>query len=195
MDEFTMERAALHALGALEGEALRPWQSLLADQDDGALKAQAAMREVVTLVAAAQSPARPLPAGLKDKVLARIRATPQAKPSAGADSPGFQFVLREEGEWFPAPVPGGRFKKLSLNPAGGYALLYLELPPGARFPEHEHVGHEEIYLLTGDAQTEGRFLKPGDFLHANPGSRHAPLYTEHGCTALLMVPLAALKPA
>jgi anti-sigma factor ChrR (cupin superfamily) len=196
--EQMQDLAALHALGALEGEDLVAWQNALANGSKDALAEQAAMRETAALIASARSAPRPLPPGLKARVMAQIFRTPQAKPLAPPPASGqsqggeFSFVLREEGAWFPAPAPGGRFKRLSFNQEVGYAVLFMELPPGSRFPEHSHVGHEEIYLISGDLQTEGRCLKPGDFLHAEPGSHHSTLYTEHGCTALLVLPLAAL---
>jgi len=53
----------------------------------------------------------------------------------------------------------------------------------------QHAGHEEVYVLNGDLQTEGCRMGPGDFLHSDPGTLHHALYSEHGCRALLVVPL------
>ncbi len=193
--ERQKEPAALHALGALDGEDLVAWQNVLAREVPEALAAQAEQRDTAAILARAARPATPLPAGLRERVLARIHRTPQAPaPATGAGmerpAAGFRFVPNEEGEWLPmSGIPGARCKRLSVNPAAGYVVLLMQLDPGTRFPEHPHPGHEEIYVVSGDAETEGRRLKPGDFFHADPGTHHGALYSEHGCTALLVTPL------
>jgi anti-sigma factor ChrR (cupin superfamily) len=68
----------------------------------------------------------------------------------------------------------------------------MEVGAGATYPAHDHAGYEELYVLSGDLETEGRLLGPGDFLHAEPGSHHNPLHSPHGCTALLVVPREAV---
>lgn len=189
------ELAALHALGALDGGDLVAWQDALATEVPEALAAQAVQRDTATLLARAACHPAPLPPALREQVFALIRRTPQAPaPQPATAQPvtagGFRFVLKDEGEWQPMrSIPGGRCKRLAVNPASNYVVLLMQLDPGTRFPEHPHHGHEEIYLISGDAQTEGRRLRPGDFFHADPGSHHGSLYSEHGCTALLVTPL------
>ena len=190
--------AALHAVGALDGEDRVAWQNALAAGEPEVLAEQAAFRDAaVTLAASASLPPGGLPPAFKHQVLARIRNTPQAPAPSPATAailaPGFRVVSKGEAGWTSLGIPGGRCKRLSVNPDAGYSVMLIEMPPGGRLPEHPHVGHEEIYVLSGDLQTEGRRLGPGDFLHADPGTVHHALYTEHGCTALLVVPLPPVR--
>jgi anti-sigma factor ChrR (cupin superfamily) len=207
--EDLQELAALAAAGALDGADL---QRAAALAEDPAFRTERVTFEAALAhtAAACVVPRRPR-AEMRAAILDRISRTPQqtrtpSPPAAQAAATvkkastpsvpsGFQFIGAEEGPWMPAPVPGGRFKQLSVNPAAGYALLLMDLPPQARYPEHDHLGTEELYVLSGDLVTEGRTMGPGDYLRADPGSHHGELYTEHGCRALMIVPLAALAGA
>lgn len=189
---------ALEAVGALEGlDAERLRQRLMTDAP-ARLELQRFM-EVAAALAGTVPRQRPS-ASLRGKVLARIARTPQAKNDPGtADRveervvkvpPGFQFVPREA-PWIQGPLPGVRFKLLSAAPDQGHVILEVELGPGAVYPEHEHIGPEDMYVLTGDLQTEGMMLGPGDSFHAEPGTSHDGLRSVEGCTALLIVSKAA----
>ena len=85
-------------------------------------------------------------------------------------------------------LPDARYKLLSAHPQQPYAVLLLELAPKTRYPDHDHAGPEDLYLLTGDLHTEGQVMRPGDFFHAEPGTHHGELYSDQGCTALLVTP-------
>ena len=69
----------------------------------------------------------------------------------------------------------------------GVQVVLIEAAPGARFPEHRHNGDEECYVISGDVNTLGRRLGPGDFLHADEGMDHGELFTETGALVLLVV--------
>lgn len=71
-------------------------------------------------------------------------------------------------------------------------MLMIELGPGAVYPEHDHLGAEELLVLTGDLQSEGRSLGPGDLIHAEGGTHHQELRSLGGCTAILVVPKESL---
>ena len=51
---------------------------------------------------------------------------------------------------------------------------------------HDHSSSEELFILSGHLQTEGRLLGPGDFLHAEPGTHHHELVSPDGCVALII---------
>jgi anti-sigma factor ChrR (cupin superfamily) len=68
----------------------------------------------------------------------------------------------------------------------GYWMLLIELGPGAAIPTHDHAGSEQLYVLSGDLVTEGRTLRPGDFLHSEPGTHHRELVSPGGCMAILV---------
>jgi len=99
---------------------------------------------------------------------------------------GFALSAASEG-WFTHPLPGIRMKVLAVNRPGNIATLLIDAAPGARFPEHHHNGDEECYVISGDVNTLGRRLGPGDFLHADEGTDHGELTTETGALVLLVV--------
>jgi quercetin dioxygenase-like cupin family protein len=78
-------------------------------------------------------------------------------------------------------------KILALSRSQDTATILIDACPGARFPAHHHGGDEECYVISGDVNTLGRRMGPGDFLHADAGTDHGELYTEHGALVLLVV--------
>jgi anti-sigma factor ChrR (cupin superfamily) len=118
------------------------------------------------------------------EVRGRLLRALQAPSAPG----GFSFAWADDDRWLAHPVPGIRMKILALNRARGYATLLLDVAPGTRFPSHHHGGAEECYVLSGSLFTCGRHLYAGDFVHADPGTDHAELWTEEGCRVILVVP-------
>ena len=179
------ELASLNALGLLADAEREAFLTHLASADARTQAAQARMCDTLALAAVAQSPARPLPAGLKAKVMAQARESARAK--AAKLPPDFYNVLRGEGEWRTLPVPGVRVKDLAEDAPRGRSVKLYELAPGARFPEHHHTGPEECFVVSGDFHVEGRVLHGGDFHHAESETDHGESFTEGGCTLLVMV--------
>jgi len=57
----------------------------------------------------------------------------------------------------------------------------MRLAPGARTIPHRHPGYEDFLILEGElTDSDGRILKPGDFITYSPGTRHNS-WTETGC--------------
>lgn len=186
--------SALQALGLLDPPDADRLRQRLEHDPDARVELARFLDAAAAMVTAA--PRVDPPPGVRARVLDQIRRRPQAKPVEGspAEAPvpeGMQFI-RSTAPWMPAPLPGARFKLLSAGPNQGHIMLLIELAPGALYPEHDHESFEEMYVLTGDLQTEGRSLGPGDFLHAEAGSHHHELRTVNGCTALMVVPREAL---
>lgn len=186
---------AIRALGALDGPELDPLRERLA-RDAAARAELTRFLEVATALAGALPKVRPS-ADVRARVMQKIAQRPQQARAAADSAPrpsaaeGIRFVM-SDAPWMPSPLPNSRFKLLSAGPNQDYIMLLIELGPGARYPEHVHAGPEEMMVLTGDLQTEGRSLGPGDFLHAEPGSHHQELHSIEGCTAIMVVPKEAL---
>ncbi len=122
-------------------------------------------------------------AGLKDKIMAGIKALPKKNAKKDFD---FKFA-DSNGEWFDHPVLSAiKVKVLSVSRENNYAMLLLKVPGGNEYPEHHHNAPEECLILEGDLQAEGRVLGPGDFHHAEPDTDHGKLYTRTGVTLLLV---------
>ena len=106
---------------------------------------------------------------------------------------GFSLRLASDDDWQPHAVRGIRMKVLSVDRQAGRATLLLDVAPGTRFPAHHHSGAEECYVLTGSVHTCGRRLESGDFVGAAAGTDHAELWTDEGCSVLLIVPADELS--
>jgi len=190
--------AALEAVGALDGEDAERLRQRL--ESDAAARVELRRFLDVAAAIAGAVPAQRPPASLRGRVLEQISRTPQLRSRDGGEParsgrtfkvpPGFQFMPREA-PWVQGPLPGVRFKMLSAGANQSHVILEVELAPGALYPEHEHVGPEEMYVLTGDLQTEGMNLVPGDSFSAEQGTSHDGLRSVGGCTALLIVSKAA----
>lgn len=99
----------------------------------------------------------------------------------------FEFIYGNSGDWFQHPVEGIKVKQLAVNHEKNYVMLLMKVAAGTQYPPHHHSGAEECYVIDGDLYAQGQLLGPGDFHHAEGGSDHEPLYTERGCTLLLVV--------
>lgn len=108
--------------------------------------------------------------------------------AAASEPAGFAFALAVDDVWLPYPVPGIRMKILAHNKSRNYATLLLDVAPGTRFPSHHHGGAEECYVVSGRIFTCGRWLGPGDFVHADADTDHGELWTEEGAQVILVVP-------
>jgi anti-sigma factor ChrR (cupin superfamily) len=128
------------------------------------------------------------PSSLKQKVLARVSANVPPPPSATVA--GLRFLQGSDTGWKPLPVPGAFIKLLSLQADRGYAVLLGKLEPGVRYPAHTNAGPEDFFILTGDLHVGDRVLGPGDFHHADGGSRHGENYSVEGCTLLAVLTTA-----
>jgi anti-sigma factor ChrR (cupin superfamily) len=134
------------------------------------------------LAAIAAADAEPPRPEVRERLMALVRADEPALPA------GFSFTRADTDRWFAHPVPGIRMRVLAINRTSGYATLLLDVKPGTRFPAHHHSGAEECFVVSGSVFTCGRRLGPGDFIHADGGTDHSELWTEHGAQVLLIVP-------
>src|SRR4051812_40732520 len=76
------------------------------------------------------------PPRVKEQLLARVRL---AGATASAAMPPWRFEsLRDATGWVSLPLRGVRMRELSVDRARDTALLFVEMTPGAAFPDHEH---------------------------------------------------------
>lgn len=64
--------------------------------------------------------------------------------------------------------------------------MLVRLAPGAEYPAHEHAGIEELHLLQGELWIDERKLYPGDYNRAERGTSDARVWSETGCTCVLI---------
>ena len=86
------------------------------------------------------------------------------------------------------PIPGLSWVPLSgeLN-NGEFECFLLRMAAGTGSRPHEHTGIEEFLMLDGELiDYDGTRFAAGDFVHFEPGSKHAS-HTPDGCTLLVML--------
>lgn len=85
-------------------------------------------------------------------------------------------------------IPDGLVFPFIGSLASPRALFILAMRPNATLAEHEHHGVEELYVLTGSCEVEGRRMEAGDYHRAAHHSSHHRTNTfEDGCELLVSV--------
>jgi anti-sigma factor ChrR (cupin superfamily) len=64
--------------------------------------------------------------------------------------------------------------------------MLVHLRPGAAYPPHTHAGIEELHLLDGELWIDDRKLVPGDYNRGEPGKGDQRVWSETGCTCVLV---------
>jgi len=212
-DEELEGQAALYALGALDAEEARAFESHLAE---GCAACEAELREfesVVSDLAFAAHAAEP-PAGVRSRLLALVSEGPghttkgeETLPSSGGESGGessgdgpnvaapqtggardFLGVRAGEGEWRATADPGVSFKLLFADRERATVTTLVRMEPGARIRAHRHLGLEQCLVLEGDVRSGGIEMAAGDFNCSLPGSIHNELITDGGALLLIVAP-------
>jgi anti-sigma factor ChrR (cupin superfamily) len=90
-----------------------------------------------------------------------------------------------EPEWEEV-APGISCKLLANNPRGDRVSMLVRLAPGVEYPPHTHSGTEELHLMQGELWVDERKLYPGDYNRAERGTSDRRVWSETGCTCLLI---------
>ena len=136
----------------------------------------ARLRPVVGELVLSAPSAEP-PAGLRERVLARLRGRPAAVLPAG------------EREWVASDVLGVEISQLWLDNERRRHTTLVRMASGTSLPRHRHAGPEECFVVQGDVRVErDRVLVAGDYVRYDPGTEHA-LTTRHGCLLLITASL------
>lgn len=123
----------------------------------------------------------------------------------GRDSPGAmrerlaQFISKDEGRPILLPAtrdikepdwelvaPGISVKILARDSERERVSMLVRLAPGVDYPPHSHAGVEELHLLDGELWIDDRKLFPGDYNRAEPGTADKRVWSETGCTCVLI---------
>jgi anti-sigma factor ChrR (cupin superfamily) len=107
-----------------------------------------------------------------------------------ADETGRQPVLLPKRRWsepdWEQVAPGIECKLLATDTARHRVSMLVRLTPGASYPAHTHEGVEELHLLDGELWIDGRKLVPGDYNYGAPGTGDESVWSETGCTCVLI---------
>jgi anti-sigma factor ChrR (cupin superfamily) len=77
-------------------------------------------------------------------------------------------------------------KLLAVDAETSRVTMLVRLAPGKDYPSHRHTGVEELYLLHGELRIDDKTVHAGDFIRAEAASVDHRVWTESGCTCLLL---------
>jgi anti-sigma factor ChrR (cupin superfamily) len=107
-------------------------------------------------------------------------------------------IAEETGKHVPPPAPrwsepdweqvapGIECKLLATDTERHRVSMLVRLAPGASYPAHTHAGVEELHLLDGELWIDERKLYPGDYNYGAPGAGDERVWSETGCTCVLI---------
>lgn len=114
-----------------------------------------------------------------DRLLERIESEAPTNPQPAARRDW------QEPDWEEA-APGISCKLLATNAEQDRVTMLVRLAPGVEYPPHTHAGVEELHLLHGELWIDDRKLYPGDYNRAEPATADKRVWSESGCTCLLI---------
>ena len=83
-----------------------------------------------------------------------------------------RFVDVESMPWQQSRFEGIETRTLLVDKSSGLLTMLMRMAPGAKLPDHEHVGIEQSWILQGSLEcAEGR-CSAGNFVWRPAGSRH-----------------------
>jgi anti-sigma factor ChrR (cupin superfamily) len=85
-------------------------------------------------------------------------------------------------DWEATPFPGIWTKKLYEDPSGRMTVL-TRMEPGAKLPDHRHVGLEQSFVLEGSLVDSDGACTAGNYVWRRAGSVHN-AWSPDGCIAL-----------
>jgi len=90
-----------------------------------------------------------------------------------------------EPEWKEV-APGISCKLLATDTEKNRVSMVVRLAPGADYPTHRHQDIEELHLLDGELIVDDTKLHPGDYRRAEADSVDHRVWSETGCTCVLV---------
>jgi anti-sigma factor ChrR (cupin superfamily) len=119
------------------------------------------------------------PTSLQDRLARRIAAetgeNPVQPPPSQWSEPAWDEV-----------APGIFCKLMATDTERHRVSMLVRLVPGVEYPPHTHAGLEELFLLDGELWIDDRKLYPGDYNRAEAGSGDKRVWSETGCTCVLI---------
>jgi anti-sigma factor ChrR (cupin superfamily) len=120
-------------------------------------------------------PAASLRARLARRIADESGGKPVALPVRQWNEPAWEEV-----------APGIFCKLMATDRERHRVSMLVRLLPGVEYPPHTHAGLEELFLLDGELWIDDRKLYPGDYNRAEAGSGDKRVWSETGCTCVLI---------
>ena len=177
-DQDHVERVSLYALQALPAGEVPAVEAQIAACAKCREELDALHPVIGSFVSWPTDVLRP-PTPLWDRLARRIAAeTGQEPVSSGPQRPA-------GAEWEEV-APGISVKLLATDAENHRVSMLVRLAPGTDYPPHRHAGTEELHLLDGELMIDDRKLYPGDYSRAEAGSVDRRVWSETGCTCVLL---------
>jgi hypothetical protein len=112
---------------------------------------------------------------LAQRIAAETGGEPVSPPARQWQEPAWENV-----------APGISCKILATDSERDRVSMLVRLAPGGEYPPHTHAATEELHLLEGELWIDDRKLFPGDYSRAERGSADARVWSETGCTCVLI---------
>jgi anti-sigma factor ChrR (cupin superfamily) len=171
------DSACLYALRALPAGEVPAVEAQIAACPECRLEVETLRPIVGAFVSWPTDVLRPV-ASLWDRLATRIAAE-TGRPALSEPPPPPQP------EWEEA-APGISCKLLATDAETDRVSMLVRLAPGADYPPHTHAGVEEVYMLEGVLIVDEKSLHPGDYLRSEPGTSDHRVWSETGCTCVLL---------
>lgn len=124
-------------------------------------------------------PSASLPARLSQRIAATTGQPPVTPPERRWVEPNWEEV-----------APGILVKLLANDDERQIVSMLVRLLPNVEYPPHTHAGVEELHLLDGELWIDDRKLYPGDYNRAVAGTGDKRVWSETGCTCVLITSTA-----
>ena len=119
------------------------------------------------------------PSSLQERLARRI-----------ADDTGGKPVVPPTRQWntpeWEEVAPGIFCKLMATDTERHRVSMLVRLLPNVEYPPHTHAGLEELFLLDGELWIDDRKLYAGDYNRAEAGSGDKRVWSETGCTCVLI---------
>ena len=122
------------------------------------------------------------PTALWDRLAQRIATEPGGAPMRPT------LPRRAEADWKEV-APGISCQLLATDTEQDRVTMLVRLAPGTDYPPHRHAGVEELYMLHGELIVDDEKFYPGDYRRAEAGRMDHRVWSETGCTCVLITSL------
>jgi anti-sigma factor ChrR (cupin superfamily) len=180
-DQDHLDRVCLHALGALPAADVAAVEAQLAACADCRQELARLGSLADALVAWPTDVLRP-PESLWERLAQRIAGETRGQPASSGPPRWTEPDWREVG-------PGIACKLLATDTEQNRVSMLVRLAPGTDYPPHRHAGVEELYMLDGELIVDDERFHPGDYRRGAAGAVDRRVWSETGCTCVLVTSL------
>jgi anti-sigma factor ChrR (cupin superfamily) len=172
------EQVCLYALQALPARDVSRVEAQMAACAE-CRQEVAALRPIVqSFVAWPTDVLRP-PESLWERLAQRIAGETRGQPASSGPPRWTEPDWREVG-------PGIACKLLATDTEQNRVSMLVRLAPGTDYPPHRHAGVEELYMLDGELIVDDERFHPGDYRRGAAGAVDRRVWSETGCTCVLL---------